>query len=107
MATRRRRPLDETGGVLMKGRLNQYTCNDCGGTITTVDVDEGVTPMFLGCQVAPTCLGRMASHMYQVQGTPEPTHEWFRPSLKNARRQGPDMFDHVKRGGLDIRSVST
>ena len=86
-----------------KDALNQYTCDRCGGFITTIDVDKGVTPMFLGCRATPGCVGRMTSHMYRVQGSPTPTHEWFRPSLKNARRQGPDMLDHVKRGGLDIR----
>ena len=33
------------------------------------------------------------------------THEWFKPSLKWARRQGSAMFQHVEMGGLVIRDV--
>jgi len=88
-----------------KDGLNQYTCNTCNGTITTINRVEGVTPAFLACRATNGCMGRMSSHFYRVTGSPEPTHEWFRPSLKNARRHGPEMFDHVKGGGLEIRAL--
>lgn len=85
------------------GRMNAYSCTVCGGRITTVNVDEGTTPMFLRCAVKPGCKGTMQSHGYKVDQSTKPTHEWFRPSLRQARRQGPDMVDHVARGGLDLR----
>lgn len=91
----------------MIGRKNVYTCRDCGGQIVTVDSDDGVTPFGLLCRMGGTCLGIMRSSCYQVDQTLAPTHEWFRPSLKNARRKGPAMLDHVKQGGLDLRPITT
>ena len=86
------------------GALNQYTCDRCEVTITTIDFDEGTTPMLMGCRSG--CGGTMHSHWYRINGDPEPEYEWFKPSLKWARRKGPEMLDHVKSGGLDIRPVS-
>jgi NAD-dependent SIR2 family protein deacetylase len=84
------------------GKLNQYTCNTCYQKITTEDIDEGVTPMLLGCRYG--CGGTMLSHMYQVdEESPTVDYEWYKPSLREARRRGPMMLEHVKSGGLDIR----
>ena len=53
----------------MKERINQYTCRDCKESTVTVDVDEGVTPMFLACRATPDCKGTMASAMYRGNQT--------------------------------------
>lgn len=105
----------------MQGEKNAYWCERCRGYVVTVDVDEGVTPMFLACRVkgeprAPgnDCTGTMRSMMYPDEpwptedghGTPiptEPAYEWFRPTLQWARRQGADTLLHVKNGGLILR----
>lgn len=89
----------------LAGRKNAYTCAACGGRIVTVYLVDGVTPMFLRCRAKADCKGTMRSEFGQVDQSTQATHEWFRPSLRAARRQGLDMVDHVKCGGLDIRPV--
>lgn len=92
-----------------RGRKNIYHCPACGGETVTIDVDEGITPMFLACRAAGDvgqCKGRAVSAMYQVDPDIKPAWEWFRPSLKNARRKGPDVLDHVQHGGLLLRPMA-
>lgn len=91
----------------IRPRINVYTCRTCERSIVTVDRDEGVTPFLLGCRVGGRCAGTMQSACYRADQTLTPTYEWFKPSLKNARRKGPAMLDHVKQGGLDIRPIVT
>jgi hypothetical protein len=55
-------------------RLNQYVCRTCGGVITTIDRDEGVTPMMLACRATTDCDGSMFSAMYRVD--PNLTPDW-------------------------------
>lgn len=99
------------------GKKNAYFCDKCLNYIVTIDIDVGVTPMFLACRATEDCPGTMVSMMYPDEPWPErdpggreiptePNFEWFKPSLKNARRRGPEMYDHVRRGGLDIRPVA-
>ena len=83
------------------GKINQYTCSGCGETMTTVDRDDGTTPMAIGCQIHLTCGGRMISHMYLVDQTLEPTHEWYRPTGKVQKA----YREHVAMGGLLIRKI--
>lgn len=91
------------------GRENAYRCDDCGKFTTTIDVDEGVTPMFLGCRATPGCKGRAVSSCYpegpRPAHIPPPAFEWYRPTPKQARRMGREMADHVARGGLALRPV--
>jgi hypothetical protein len=88
------------------GRINTYTCQTCERKIVTVNVDEGTTPMMLGCRAPGRCAGTMVSAGYRCDQSLTPTHEWYRPTLKNARRKGPEMLDHVKQGGLALRAIS-
>lgn len=90
---------------MSQGQINVYTCQTCHQRLVTVDRDDGVTPMFLGCTSGNRCEYPMISAGYQCDQTEPPTHEWYRPSLKNARRRGPSMLEHVKLGGLDIRPI--
>jgi hypothetical protein len=87
---------------MFKDRINQYTCDTCGGTITTIDRDDGTTPMMLACRFTG-CNGRMMSHMYRVQPGLTPDHEWFKPTGKVARIHR----EHVSRGGLLIRKIGS
>lgn len=83
------------------GKINQYTCQHCGGKITTIDRDDGVTPFFLSCRVTQGCRGSMNSSMYQVSQDIKPTHEWYKPTGKVKK-----IFrEHVAMGGLLIRKV--
>ena len=94
-------------------RLNAYYCDQCLRYIVTIDTDAGVTPMFLACRATPGCTGRSVSMGYPKQPWPTeapepiPTHEWYRPSAKWARRKGPEMLRHVQDGGLTIRALRT
>lgn len=88
----------------MIGKKNKYTCDRCNKSIITIDSDEGTTPMLLGCRFS--CGGTMHSHWYREIEDLPPDYEWYKPSLKWARRQGPAMLDHVRSGGLDIRKVT-
>ena len=88
------------------GRVNQYLCGVCGGTITTVNRADGVTPFMLACRAREGCSGMMASRFYHVQGAPEPTHEWYRPDEIESRFLGAETAEHVADGGLLIRPVS-
>lgn len=82
-------------------RLNGYLCRKCLQTTYTIDIVEGVTPFMIDC---PACgAGVAVSLMYRVPTGVVPTHEFYRPSEKWARRKGPDMLDHVRRGGLVLR----
>lgn len=105
----------------MAGEKNAYYCNTCGGYIVTIDRDDGVTPVFLLCRApredgVEPCRGTMRSMMYPDEPWPasdgfdnpiptEPTWEWFKPTLRAARRGGPEMLDHVQKGGLELRKI--
>ena len=84
-------------------KLNQYTCAKCGSTITTIDLEEGVTPFMIGCKVWPTCGGQMYSHFYKVDGSPKPDYEWFKPTKAEFEELHPLTQAHVKQGGLMLR----
>lgn len=91
----------------LKGRENAYECPVCGGYTTTVNVDDGVTPMFLACRVTPGCPGRAASLIYpegpRPAHIPPPAWEWYRPSRRERRSLDPVTREHVEMGGLLIR----
>lgn len=98
-------------------KRNAYYCEECKLYIVTIDADKGVTPMFLRCRATEGCTGTMHSMMYPADPWPpidghgveiptEPTYEWFKPTLKQARRHGVGMMDHVRRGGLELRKIT-
>lgn len=86
-----------------KRKKNAYTCTICKTRIVTEDVVDGVTPFMLGCRADKQCRGSMQSHFYQIDQNEVATYEWYRPSLRSAAKQGQEMYEHVKRGGLDMR----
>jgi len=80
--------------------------------MVAVHVDDGVTPMFLGCR-AIGCVGTAVSLGYP-QGIPPEVlgklaWEWCRLSrtqLKRARREEPAMYRHAMQGGLKLDRLS-
>jgi len=96
--------------VSSKGRENVYICPVCGGYTTTIDVDDGVTPMFLRCRATGKvgdCPGMAVSEMYpegpRPAHIPPPAFEWYRPSPAEVEKMEPDMQVHVRAGGLELR----
>ena len=96
---------------------NAYYCEDCKGYVVTIDVDQGVTPMFLRCRATPGCKGMSKSMMYPKEPWPavdgfgapiptEPTYEWYRPGKRERRRLDADSRHHVGQGGLLLRPVA-
>lgn len=95
-----------------QGRYNVYECPDGHKTVTR-DIDEGVTPFLLGCRASgdTTACNLMAQSQFYPEYLPPSLlqqyeqfgWEWYQPSLKWTRRQGPETLDHVQRGGLVLR----
>lgn len=89
-------------------RENAYICPKRHVTVT-VDVADGVTPMFLGCKELG-CREMATSSMYPKEARPAhvpgPKWEWYKPTLKQAKkkeRQYPGTLQHVQSGGLLLR----
>lgn len=90
------------------GRENMYGCDTCKGYIVTVDIDRGVTPMYIKCQ-SETCSALMRSYGYPAR--PRPEHiasadwEWYRPEVNALGRfdNDDDANEHILRGGLLLR----
>lgn len=95
------------------GAVNGWRCSACQAVTYCVHVDQGVTPMFLGCR-RDGCLGTGTSLMYPPP--PVPAHvlndvawEWYKPSkkqLKRFDRKNPAMAEHIRLGGLALRELT-
>ncbi len=86
--------------------INQYTCDECRGTIVTVDRDEGVTPFMLGCRAKPGCTGLMRSSFYSLPTIPRPSWEWYKPQFEEElKKLDHQTREHVKLGGLLLRQI--
>lgn len=112
--------------MTFKNQKNAYWCESCGGYIVTIDVDDGVTPMFLSCRVMGdigpenTCHGKMRSMMYPDEPWPVedpagipiptiPTWEWYMPDpkeVKRLKRKNRELYEHIHKGGLVLRKIS-
>ena len=85
-----------------KGQMNTYTCRSCGAAISTVDLDDGVTPFLIGCKMSDGCKGMMQSAMYRPRNDAPPAQwEWFKPT--DLKGYSDEMRDHVEAGGLVLR----
>lgn len=83
---------------------NVYSCDKCKNYIVTLDVDRGVTQMFLPCKFPP-CTGDMVSHGYPPSDTkpdvvPDASWEWYRPEIIDGN---PEELEYMLRGGLLLR----
>lgn len=105
----------------IKERMNIYICEH-GCHNITVDVDKGVTPFMIGCEFKGRpdrpanpkymkngkCIGTAKSCMYPKEigentPYPVPTHEWYRPALKEYSKLSEYEKEHVLNGGLLLR----
>lgn len=89
-------------------RENVYVCQQ-GHFNVTVDVDHGVTPMFLGCRRGG-CKEMAQSSMYPKTprpfNVPPPEFEWYKMTDEEARMEEelhPGSWSHHKNGGLFLR----
>ena len=99
-----------------RGEINGWTCDKCGETTYCVHVDDGVTPMFLGCRATGSpddCDGMGQSLMYPEPPAPPYVAaavrwEWYTPAPKEKTELllKPDVLDHVERGGLLLRELT-
>lgn len=91
-------------------RENAYMCDTCKKPTVTVDVDEGVTPAFLGCRATEGCKGMGHSMMYprlpRPAEYPAPAFEWYKPTeaeVAEVEKDYPGSMQHWKNGGLFLR----
>jgi hypothetical protein len=85
--------------------VNAYNCDTCHANTVTIDVDPGVTPMFLGCRRTPGCRGMASSSGYPDLEPPphimtDLDFEWATPTEREFRQLEPEMKSHVDQGGL-------
>ena len=90
-------------------RTNAYFCKSCRKVTITVDVNEGVTPMFIQCIY---CKDMASSFMYQLPGcmrfsyeggrmTPlKADLEWYKPTKEEIKKLSKGEKEHVNKGGL-------
>lgn len=85
-------------------RRNAYFCAFCHKVTITVDIDEGVTPMFILC---PHCNTTATSFMYQLPGclhfNVKADYEWYKPDEKETLMLSKNEAEHVFKGGLLMR----
>lgn len=76
------------------GQVNVYLCTRCRRATATVNLADGVTPMFVPC---PRCGGVAGSEMYDLRRCANVTctHAWLRPTGADEATR-----DHLLRGGL-------
>lgn len=91
-----------------KGKINVYTC-PAGHKTVTIDTDEGVTPMMMGCRQKAddgkhNCTQFARSGWYRVDQDLSPEYEWYMPtSLKGLNKSEKE---HVVQGGLLQRKIT-
>jgi hypothetical protein len=98
---------DDFYKVDLSNRVNCYVCESCKHITKTKDVDSGVTPFMIHCEM---CGGWAKSTMYRdIAPQQNPTFEWYRPSLEEtiSKNENNPQFDleHVLRGGLLKREI--
>lgn len=90
-------------------KYNGYLCETCGKGFLTLDLHEGVAPMFSPCFATEGCEGKAVSMGYPNGEPPaelgEPIIYWYKPTPEEFRTLGTDLQYHVKRGGL-LRKAS-
>lgn len=103
-------------------KINAYVCESCKRVTVTVNVDDGVTPMFMACPF-PTvkesilskgsvCGMQAVSFMYRLApcfySNPllAAEWEWYKPSEQEAidKKYTQAAKDHVAAGGLMLRA---
>lgn len=87
-------------------RVNCYRCDRCGSITKTIDVDDGVTPLFYQCEYCENHFARSTAY-HDIAPKQKPTQEWYRPTLNECLkwRKNPSMLEHILNGGLDVRPI--
>jgi len=84
-----------------QGKVNCYTCTQCGRITKTIDKDNGVTPMGIEC---PYCHGDAMSSFYEdIAPNISATYEWYRPAQEDVLAMVDRQFftvNHILSGGL-------
>lgn len=92
------------------GRYNAYVCQSCDKAYLTLDVDQGVTPMFGPCLATPGCQGRAVSAGYPEGEPPahmgEPIIHWYRPTEEELKHLPAVVRAHVRDGGLARKATA-
>lgn len=93
------------------GKYNGYVCNKCDKAYLTLDIDNGVTPMFMPCLATEGCDGRAHSMGYPEGDPPasmgEPIIHWVRPKdMREFLSLPPAVKQHVRQGGLIRRATA-
>jgi hypothetical protein len=93
-----------------QGAINAYKCNTCLKCVLTVDMDRGVTPMFMGCKATEGCNGTSNSAGYPKTSPPlesldRPKYEWYRPEANalGLFHEDQQVDEYIRRGGLLLR----
>ncbi len=92
--------------MMPAGSINTWTCATCGHETVAVHAADGTTPMSIPC-TADNCDRPARTAGYReparhILRRTKVTHEWYHPTEKWARRDGPEMVAHVAAGGLVI-----
>jgi hypothetical protein len=82
---------------------NKYTCDECKGSIITIDREEGVTPYALACRATDGCQGTMTSAFYLCDQNLIPGWEWYKPA--NLKGLNAGTREHVEHGGLLLQRI--
>ena len=92
--------------------INAWHCPVCGKNTVAIDVDPGVTPMFLACRRTPGCQGPAVSSGYPA--APPPAHilahlewEWALPTEAEYSALDAAARAHVDAGGLILKPRGT
>jgi hypothetical protein len=106
-------------------RLNAWRCETCQLPFIAYDRHPGTTPMLVSHRAfaetageTDECTGMCASVFYSREGVIRagvdlgqggqqirPSHEWYRPSADELRRETGEVRSHVRQGGLLLRAV--
>lgn len=79
------------------GRVNIYRCKDCGWSVVTKDVDDGVTPFLIACRACSKGLAQ--SSFYNVRQDLDHAAEW-RHEMPEEYKGDRDSIKHFEQGGL-------
>ena len=91
---------------MAKDETNAYVCKTCRRVMVTVDLEEGVTPMMLNCDMCP---GTAYSCFYRVPPDLIPQYAWKKPEPadygKYRKEVRAAVREHVERGGLCLYRI--
>jgi len=91
-------------------KYNGYQCEVCDRVFISVDLHEGVTPMFSPCFATEGCRGKAHSLGYPEGGKKPPEKfgpaiiEWYKPTEAEYQKMSYELQQHIRKGGLARRA---